>query len=63
MSTYRRHPAEVTSDRLGDAVDRWHDEFEPEERDMVAKIRLRLEQIAGDAGSDDDWRMNRDARA
>ena len=62
MSRYRRHPAEVTSDRLGDAVERWHDQFGPDERDMVAKIRFRLEQIAEDADSDSantGWAMNR----
>lgn len=43
---YRRHPAEVTSDRLADAVDRRHNEFTPEERDMIGRIRDRLERIA-----------------
>jgi hypothetical protein len=43
---YRRHPAEVTSDRLGDDVERWHEKFTPQERDAVALIRNRLEQIA-----------------
>lgn len=52
MSRYRRHPAEVTSDRLGDAVERWTEQFTPEERDMVGRIRIRLEEIAEDAGSD-----------
>jgi hypothetical protein len=46
----RRHPAEVTSDRLGDAVSRWADQFTPEERDMVGIIRHRLEQIAEGGG-------------
>lgn len=41
----KRHPAEVTSDRLGDAVTKW-DQFTAEERDMVAVIRHRLETIA-----------------
>lgn len=45
----RRHPAEVTSDRLGDAVERWHEWFTPQERDMVAAIRSRLEDIAEEA--------------
>jgi len=49
---YRRHPAEVTSDRLGDAVGKWHGKFSGEERDMVAQIRQRLEEIAEEAGSD-----------
>lgn len=42
----RRHPAEVTSDRLGDAVTRWCDQFTGAELDMVGVIRDRLEQIA-----------------
>jgi hypothetical protein len=47
----RRHPAEVTSDRLGAAVSRWGHQFTPEERDMVGVIRHRLEQIAEAGGS------------
>ena len=46
MSLDRRHPAEVTSDRLLDAVQRWHDKFTGEERDMIGQIRHALEQIA-----------------
>lgn len=42
----RRHPAEVTSDRLGDAAARWYDQFTPEELDMLAQIRHALEEIA-----------------
>lgn len=42
----RRHPAEVTSDRLGDATAQWGDQFEPDELDMIAMIRHRLEEIA-----------------
>jgi hypothetical protein len=41
-----RHPAEVTSDRLAAAVERWHEKFTPPERDMVAAIRRRLQDIA-----------------
>ena len=44
--TGRRHPAEVTSDRLGDATARWHNKFTGAELDMIATIRRRLEQIA-----------------
>jgi len=51
VSAYRRHPAEVTSDRLGDAVERWHDRFTPGERDMIGQIRNRLEEIAEDTGA------------
>jgi hypothetical protein len=47
----KRHPAEVTSDRLGDAVTRYADQFTPEEMDMVGQIRHRLETIAERATS------------
>jgi hypothetical protein len=42
----RRHPAEVTADRLGDAVTRWADQFTQAEHDYVGLIIHRLEQIA-----------------
>lgn len=42
----KRHPAEVTSDRLLNAVDKWRDKFEPGELDMIGQIRHALEQIA-----------------
>lgn len=47
----RRHPAEVTSDRLGDAITEYADQFTPEELDMVGQIRHRLASIA--EGSND----------
>jgi hypothetical protein len=50
VSGYKRHPAEVTSDRLLYAVEHWHERFTPQERDMIATIRWRLEQIAEEAG-------------
>lgn len=46
MSTIRRHPAEVTIDRLGDAVERWNDKFDGEEKDMIGMIIHALQQIA-----------------
>jgi len=47
-----RHPAEVTSDRLLDAVQRWHDKFEGDELDMIGMIRHALQQIAdGERGA------------
>lgn len=46
-----RHPAEVTSERLGDAVARWYEDFEPEELDMVGVIIYRLDQIAEKRGA------------
>lgn len=45
----RRHPAEVTSDRLADALDRWPDRFDGGQRDAVAELIGVLEQIAEDA--------------
>jgi hypothetical protein len=46
VSETRRHPAEVTSDRLADASERWHDLFTGEELDMIGRIRHALEEIA-----------------
>jgi len=62
MSSYRRHPAEVTSDRLLDAVERWPDKFDGGERDMIGVIRNRLNQIADEAESANDWRKHRGQR-
>lgn len=45
----RRHPAEVTADRLGDAVGRWADKFTPGERDEIGYIIWALEEIADGA--------------
>lgn len=42
----RRHSAEVTSDRLAADVERWHERFTPQERDAVALVRRRLQDIA-----------------
>ncbi len=42
----RRHPAEVTSDRLGDAVSRWGDLLTGKEKDMIAQLRDAFEEIA-----------------
>ena len=44
--TDRRHPAEVTADRLLSAVERWHDKFTPQERDAIGLVRFALWQIA-----------------
>jgi hypothetical protein len=46
MPADRRHPAEVTSDRLLYAVEHWHDKFDGEERDMIGRIRQALFEIA-----------------
>lgn len=46
MARTRSHPAEVTADRLGDHVERWHEKFSPQERDDIAAIRHALFEIA-----------------
>lgn len=45
-----RHPAEVTSDRLGDHLTRWHDRMTPGERDEFSRVRDVLERIAEEDG-------------
>lgn len=42
----RRHPAEVTSDRLGDHYSDWNEKFSGAELDMISDIRQALEEIA-----------------
>jgi hypothetical protein len=42
----RRHPCEVTADRLGDHLDRYPDAFDGADRDRVAVIRHVLQDIA-----------------
>jgi hypothetical protein len=42
----RRHPAEVTSDRLAEAAARWGHLLTGEERDMIGWLRHVLEEIA-----------------
>lgn len=37
-SNTRRHPAELTSDRLADASERWNDKFTGEELDMIGTL-------------------------
>ena len=44
--TKRRHPAEVTADRLADALDRWPDRFDGEDRDAIGRLRTILQDIA-----------------
>jgi hypothetical protein len=41
-----RHPAEVTADRLGDAVTRWSGKFDSGEKDMIGMIIHALREIA-----------------
>ena len=46
MADYKRHPAEVTSDRLAAHVERWHDRSTPEQRDTIAAVRAWLQDVA-----------------
>ncbi|CPR35953.1 hypothetical protein [Mycobacteroides abscessus] len=48
-SNARRHPAELTSDRLADASERWNDKFTGEELDMIGRLRFALDEIAAGA--------------
>ncbi len=50
MGAIRRHPADVTADRLGDALDKWPDAFDGGDRDMIGQLIHILRTIAeGDA--------------
>ncbi|WP_237101376.1 hypothetical protein [Nonomuraea sp. MG754425] len=51
MARDRRHPAEVTADRLANALERWPDAFDGVARDKVASIRTILLDIAESAES------------
>lgn len=42
----KRHPAEVTSDRLARASELWHGKLTGVELDMIGMIRQALEEIA-----------------
>lgn len=44
--TPRRHPCEVTADRLLDHLDRFPDEFDGKARDDISHVRHLLQQIA-----------------
>ncbi|WP_188197577.1 hypothetical protein [Nonomuraea sp. SYSU D8015] len=46
MNRDRRHPAEVTSARLLNHLERWPDAFNGADRDMVSRIRYILQEIA-----------------
>jgi hypothetical protein len=46
MTTARRHPADVTSDRLGDAYERYYDKLTPSERQALSDVRHALQEIA-----------------
>lgn len=42
----RRHPAEVTCDRLGEHYEEYFDDLTAGERDAISTIREALERIA-----------------
>lgn len=45
-SRSRRHPCEVTSDRLAGHVERFHALLDGVDRDAVARVRQLLERLA-----------------
>lgn len=42
----RRHPCEVTSDRLMDHLEKYLDKFDGKERDAISSVRFMLQEIA-----------------
>ncbi len=44
----RRHPAEVTADRLKDSYEKWNSRWEPEELDFLSIIIDKLERFAAE---------------
>lgn len=42
----KRHPCEVTADRLGDHLDRYPEAFDGATRDEIAHLRYVLQEIA-----------------
>lgn len=45
--TYRRHPADVTADRLVEDYERYFDLFDGRERDDIGNVINALRAIAG----------------
>jgi hypothetical protein len=43
----RRHPCEVTADRLLDHLERYPEKFDGKARDAIGEIRFLLQEIAG----------------
>ena len=44
--TGRRHPCEVTADRLGDHYERYYDRMTGSEREQLSQVKYTLEQLA-----------------
>lgn len=42
----KRHPAEVTADRLAEHIDKYHDKLDGAERDEMSRVRFILYEIA-----------------
>lgn len=42
----RRHPAEVTADRLRTASEQWNEKFDGAELDMIGQLAWAFDQIA-----------------
>lgn len=62
MTPTRRHPAEVTSDRLLEHYEKWFDRLSGEERDAISKVRNALQNIAEeDESAADDYRSARNS--
>lgn len=59
---YRRHPCEVTSDRLGDAYEKYHHLLTGEELDAISRVRSILEEIAGGHLPEGDYESRTDRR-
>lgn len=49
----KRHPAEVTSDRLLEHYEKWYDRFSGEELLAISKVRYALQRIAEGGDYDD----------
>jgi hypothetical protein len=46
MRGFRRHPGEVTADRLKDHYESWHDKLSPSEHTNFESVIRALEEIA-----------------
>lgn len=46
VKTYRRHPAQVTADRIGNAFQTYYDKMDEVERDAMSLVINALDEIA-----------------
>ncbi|WP_158714315.1 hypothetical protein [Kitasatospora aureofaciens] len=46
MTAGRRHPSEVTADRLTGHYERWYDRLTDQEREVIGTVRAALHRIA-----------------